>query len=160
MDDQSIVGSLWERTKDALTEYGLRFGAYCRKIANNILHNADDANECVNETWLKAWNAIPLAMPVRLGAFLGRGAVDAGLNELADIPVPEESDEGENARAINSFLRFEPPGNDDIFIKRYWYLADVNKISTEYGCSGSKISSLLFRMRRRLKAKLESDGLM
>ena len=178
MDDSLIVDLFWQRSEDALTVCADRFGAYCRMIAVNVLHSGEDADECVNETWLRAWNAIPPAKPTLLRAFLGKitrniainqynaahaqkrgGAVEIALDELADIPAPQ-ADDGDITRAINAFLRSEPERNADIFIKRYWYLQSVKDIAAEYGHSENKIASLLFRMRGRLKTKLESEGLM
>ncbi|MDR0197783.1 MAG: sigma-70 family RNA polymerase sigma factor [Oscillospiraceae bacterium] len=179
MDDSEIIELFRRRSEDALTECGNRFGTYCRTIANNILGNVSDADECVNETWFKAWNAIPPAKPERLKAFLGKitrnialdryesarakkrggGMVEIALEELADIPAPE-SDEGEITAVINAFLRSEPAENADIFVKRYWYLRSVKAIAAEYGYNENKVTSLLLRMRGRLKQKLESEGLM
>ena len=179
MEDNVIVELFWQRSEDALTECGNKFGAYCRTIAQNILNNVSDADECVNDTWLRAWNAIPPAKPTRLAAFLGKitrnlaldryeayraqrrgsGNVEIALEELADIPAPEASDE-EITESINHFLRTEPPENADIFVKRYWHLQSVKEIAAEHGYSESKTASLLFRMRGRLKLKLESEVLM
>jgi RNA polymerase sigma-70 factor (ECF subfamily) len=179
MDDNTIVGLFWQRSEDALTECGSKFGAYCRTIANNILRSDSDADECINETWLKAWNAIPPAKPTRLKAFLGKitrnialdryeaahaqkrggGVVEIALDELAEIAAPVASD-GEITHAINVFLHAEPPENTDIFVKRYWYLQSIKEIAAAYGYSENKIASLLLRMRGRLKQKLESEGLM
>jgi RNA polymerase sigma-70 factor (ECF subfamily) len=180
MDDNAIVGLFWRRSEDALAAVAERFGAYCRRIADNILRNGDDADECVNEAWLRAWNAIPPAKPAQLRAFLGKitrnialdryeaahsqkrggGAVEIALDELADIAIPSDAEEGEITRAINDFLRSEPPENADVFVKRYWYLQSVKEIAARYGYGESKITSMLFRMRGRLKQKLESEGLM
>ena len=178
MQDNAIVNLFWQRSEDALTECERSFGAYCRTIALNILHNNEDANECVNETWLRAWNAIPPAKPDKLKAFLGKiarnlafdryeaahtqkrkGAFEIALDELAEISAPEQADEGEITRVINAFLRSEPTDHADIFIKRYWYLVSVKEIAAETGYTESKTVSLLFRMRGRLKAKLKSEGL-
>lgn len=178
MDDSKIVDLFWQRSEDALTACADRFGVYCRTIALNVLNNVEDADECVNETWLKAWNAIPPAKPTKLRAFLGKitrniainrynaahaqkrgGAIEGALDELTDIPAPQ-ADEGEIISVINSFLCAEPERNADIFIKRYWYLQSIKDISTEYGWSENKVASLLFRMRGRLKAKLKSEGLL
>jgi RNA polymerase sigma-70 factor (ECF subfamily) len=179
MDDSLIVDLFWQRSEDALTECAGRFGAYCRKIAVNILNSGEDADECVNETWLKAWNAIPPAKPTRLNAFLGKitrniainrynaahaqkraDTVEVALDELADIPAPQVSEDGEITRVINAFLRAEPERNADIFIKRYWYVQSAKDIAAEYRDSENKIAALLFRMRGRLKSKLESEGFM
>ncbi|GHU49068.1 hypothetical protein FACS1894127_1280 [Clostridia bacterium] len=179
MDDNTIIGLFWQRSEDALTIAAEQFGAYCRKIADNILQSGCDADECVNETWLKAWNAIPPAKPTILKAFLGKitrnialdrydatqtqkrggGAVEIALDELAEIPAPSV-EEGEITRAINDFLRLEPSENADIFVKRYWYVQSVKEIAAEYGYGENRIASLLFRMRGRLKEKLEREGLM
>ena len=179
MDDNGIIELFWQRSEDALAECGNKFGGYCRTIARNILYNDGDADECVNDTWLRAWNAIPPARPTMLRAFLGKIArnlaldrvdaarsqkrggdnVEIALEELADIPAPETDDE-EIAQTINGFLRSESAENADIFVKRYWYLHSVKEIAAEYVYKENKIASLLFRMRGRLKQKLESEGLM
>ena len=180
MDDTAIIELFWQRSEDALTECKAKFGAYCRVVACNILHNSDDADECLNDVLLRVWNAIPPARPAMLKSFLakitrnlaldrfeaahsqkrGGGNMEVALEELADIPVPDQTDDGGLTRAINAFLRSEPPENADIFLKRYWYLHSIGEISAEYGYSESKTTSLLFRMRGRLKQKLESEGMM
>ncbi|MDR0381331.1 MAG: sigma-70 family RNA polymerase sigma factor [Oscillospiraceae bacterium] len=129
MDDKTIIALFRQRSEDALAEVSKKFGGYCRRIAVNILRNREDADECVNETWFRAWNAIPPACPAKLTAFLGRitrnlaldryeashaqkrggGEVALALEELADLAAPEQADEGEITRAINAFLRKEPP---------------------------------------------------
>ncbi|MDR3206926.1 MAG: hypothetical protein LBT60_01200 [Oscillospiraceae bacterium] len=82
MDDERIVELFWQRSEDALTACGGKFGAYCRRIADNILRDDGDAEECVNETWLKAWNTIPPARPARLKAFLGKITRNAALDRF------------------------------------------------------------------------------
>ena len=178
MDDGMIVDLFWQRSEDALTMCTESFSAYCRMIAVNVLHNSEDAEECVNETWMRAWNAIPPAKPTFLRAFLGKitrniainrynaahtqkrgGAVEIALEELSDIPAPQ-ADEGEITSVINNFLHSEPKQNADIFIKRYWYLQTIKDIAAEYRYSETKVASLLFRMRGRLKSILKSEGLM
>jgi RNA polymerase sigma-70 factor (ECF subfamily) len=180
MDDNAIVELFWQRSEDALSECISRFGSYCRKIAANILYSGDDADECVNETWLRAWNAIPPAKPSVLRAFLGKitrnialnrvaashaqkrggGATELALEELAEIAAPARLEEGEITAAINDFLETEPEESADIFVKRYWYLQSIKEIAAEYRYSESKVTSILFRQRGRLKEKLESEGLM
>ena len=180
MDDDGIVDLFWQRSEDALAECKTKFGGYCRMIAKNILHDDGDADECVNDTLFRAWNAIPPAKPSKLRAFLGKitrnlalnryeaahsqkrggGNMELALEELADIPAPERTDDGELTKAINAFLRSEAPENAAIFLKRYWYLQSVKEIAVKYGYSESKIASLLFRMRGRLKQRLESEDLL
>jgi len=86
--------------------------------------------------------------------------MEMALEEISDIPVADTADDGELTKAINAFLRCEPLENSDIFLKRYWHLQSVKEIAAEYGFSVNKTASLLFRMRGRLKKKLESEGLM
>jgi RNA polymerase sigma-70 factor (ECF subfamily) len=179
MDDDAIVELFWQRSEDALSACADTFGAYCRRIADNILRDGGDADECVNETWLRAWNAIPPARPARLKAFLGKitrnlaldrydaahtqsrggGAVSIALDELAELSAPT-APQGEITAAINAFLRGQPRKNADIFIRRYWYFDSVRELAARYGYSESKTASLLFRMRARLREKLESEDLM
>ena len=179
MDDNEIIELFWRRSEDALTECGNRYGGYCRTIAKNILNNDGDADECVNDTWFRAWNAIPPAKPSRLKALLakitrnialdryenahsqkrGGGNIEMALDELAEIPALE-AENGEITKAIDRFLSSEPAENADIFVKRYWYLQSIKEIAAEYGFNENKITSLLFRMRKRLKQILESEGLM
>jgi RNA polymerase sigma-70 factor (ECF subfamily) len=179
MDDKDIIELFWQRSEDALTQCGNKFGRYCQAVAHNILNNDRDAEECVSDTWLRAWNAIPPARPAQLKAFLakitrnlaldryeaahtqkrGGGAVEIALEELADIPAPAV-EEGEITKVINDFLHAELRENADIFVKRYWYLKSLKEIAAEYGYSESKTASLLSRMRGRLKERLEEEGLM
>ena len=178
MDESLIVDLLWRRSEDALTMCANQFGAYCHRIAMNVLHNGDDADECVNETWLKVWNAIPPAKPTKLRAFIGKvtrniainrynsdhaqkraRTVETAVDELADIPAPQ-ADDNEITHIINAFLRAEPERSADIFIKRYWYLESVKGIAVEYGWSENRVAALLFRMRERLKLKIEREGLI
>ena len=178
--DQTVVNMFWQRSEEAITRCEALYGAYCQTIAYNILRSVQDAKECVNETWLKAWNAIPPARPRSLKTYLGRisrnlaldryekahakkrggGEVDIALEELASLQAPETSEEGEIARIINGFLHQVPAEHGDMFVKRYWYLMTVKEIACQYDCSTSKVTSILFRMRRRLRLNLESEGLM
>ena len=180
MDDYDIVELFWQRSEDALIECKTKFGGYCRIIAKNILHDDGHTDECINDMLLRVWNAIPPEKPQHLKAFLakvirnlaldryaathtqkrGGGSMEVALEELADIPAPESIEEGEITQSINTFLHSEPPENADIFIKRYWYLCSIKEIAIEYKYSESKVSSLLLRMRGRLKQLLESENLL
>ncbi|MDR0935418.1 MAG: RNA polymerase sigma factor [Oscillospiraceae bacterium] len=178
--ETEIIDLFLKRSEDALSVATEKFGSYCRKIAENILHSGGDAEECVNETWLKAWNSIPPMKPRSLKAFLGKitrnialdrweaahtqkrggGVVEIALDELAEFALPEDADGGEITRVINEFLHAEPQENSDIFVKRYWYLQNIKAIAAEYGYGENKVTSLLFRMRGRLKQKLESEDIV
>jgi RNA polymerase sigma-70 factor (ECF subfamily) len=179
MDDNAIIDLFWRRSEDALTECQSRYGTYCRTIAKRILASEHDADECVNDTWLRAWNAIPPSRPNRLSAFLGKitrnlaldryesahaekrggGVVEIALEELGEL-TNITANEGEITSVINAFLRNEKPEHANIFVKRYWHLREIRDIADEYNHSESKITSLLFRMRTRLKRRLENEGLI
>ena len=82
MEDAAIVALYWARDEQALAETAAKFGAYCRKIADNILHSAHDVEECENDTWLAAWNSMPDNRPARLAPYLGRITRNLALDRL------------------------------------------------------------------------------
>lgn len=182
MEDMEIVALFWGRSQQALVETAGKYGAYCRTIANNILHDPQDAEECENDAYTAAWNAIPPAKPLRLAAFLGRltrnialdrldyhraqkrnGEQQAMLDELEEcIPASggvEETWQGEETvRLIDAFLAREGRESRVAFVRRYWYADPVGEIAGAMGLSQSKVKSMLFRTRKRLKAYLEQEG--
>ena len=185
MEDKQIIDLYWNRAEKAIEETTQKYGNYCRAIAYNILHNKEDAEECVNDTCLQAWNSIPPKRPEHLAIYLGKitrnlalnrlkyysaekrgnGQVDLVLSELeecisAGTSVEQQMDEAFLTRAIETFLYSQPPENRNIFIRRYWYLASVKEIANSYGMSESKVISLLYRMRKKLKIFLEKEGII
>lgn len=185
MKDEEIIELYWERDEKAIAASADKYGSYCRSISYNILHNEEDTQECVNDTWLKAWKSIPPRRPERLSAYLGkitrnlslnrfkqynaekRGGGQTGLvlSELEDC-IPAENDieqaieEMVLVKALNQFLRAQPRQKRNIFIRRYWYLSSIRTIASAYDMSESKVASLLFRMRNELKAHLEREGIL
>lgn len=182
MEDERITGLFFERNEDALNESRIKYGAYCRKIAYNILESSEDAEEIVSDTLFKAWNAIPPARPDRLGAYLGRIARNLALNrwesrrarckgwdetaritdELeiclpSGITVESESDERTLCSLINSFLETLPKETRVVFVRRYWYMHQVKEISRACGISESKTKMLLLRTRNSLKDFLDRE---
>ena len=185
MEDQQIINLFWERSENAIVAIEEKYGSYCRKIADGILQNKEDAEECVNEMYLSAWNSIPPDRPDCLAAYLGRitrnlslnrvkyhsaqkrgaGQHDLVLSELEDcIPaetnVEQEMDRRLLVKAIEDFLWKQPPQKRNIFVRRYWYLTPIKEIGKVYGMSESKIATLLFRMRKELKGYLEKEGIL
>ena len=189
MEDKQIVDLYWKRDERAISESDAKYGAFCARIAMHILDNAQDAEECVNDTYLKAWNAIPPTRPVKLGAFLGRItrnlSIDrykakktakrgdslflVSLDELSEC-IPDGStgfgsgfdDETEARRigeCINRFLRKLPAESRDVFICRYFYSDPIGEIARRFGLSESKVKSMLHRARGKLKKFLESEGI-
>ena len=185
MDDIKIIDLYWERSESAIDETALKYGNYCTKIAMNILQNREDSEECVNDTYLKVWDAIPPQRPTKLSAFLGRitrnlsfnrytarstqkrGGTDIELllSELEEcIPsvssVEADYEAGQTARIIDAFLASAKPGNRIIFVRRYWYADSITEIASHFDMSESKVKSILFRTRNKLKDYLEKEGVV
>ncbi len=184
MEDGEIVALYWERDDKAIFESDAKYGHNCRMIAHNILHNQEDTEECVNDTWLGAWHAMPPHRPEKLKFFLGRitrnlsfnkvksktaakrdnGELPAVLDELYDcIPSPNtvegEIEVRELERQINRFLNSLPERSCNVFVRRYWYVETIAEISERYDMTSSNIKVILFRTRSKLKDYLEKEGI-
>ena len=183
MKDNEILDLYWNRDESAIKLTADTYGKYCYSVAYNILHNNEDAEECLNDTWVNAWNSIPPHRPNRLSTFLGKitrniainrykqmntqkrgeGQVDIALNELegclsSQMDVEQMADEMVLTEAIDRFLRMQPRTERNIFIGRYWHLYSITELAKVYNMSESKITSMLFRMRNKLKIHLEKEG--
>ena len=184
MEDSEIVSLFWKRSERAVAEAAGKYGAYCRGIALRVLGSAEDSEECVNDTWLRAWEAIPPQRPERLGAFLGKitrnlalnrlrqagaekrggGQTAAALEELSDcLPAPggvERSlEDRELAALLDRFLEGLRPEARRLFVLRYWYLYPVKELAQQLGHSESMVKMSLLRSRGRLKKLLEKEEL-
>ena len=184
MEDSRIIELYFERSEQAIAETASKYGNYCTVIARNILYSQEDAEECVNDTWLNAWNAIPPTRPSRLAAFLGKitrnlalnlyerfhakkrgeGQTALALDELAECvadssTVEAEVELRELAGAINGFLAGLPAETRRIFVLRYWYLYPVREIAERLGRGESMIKMNLLRTRNQLKEYLEREGI-
>lgn len=183
MEDRDIIALYLERNQEAIAETEKKYGRYCYAIAYNILYNAEDAEESVNDALMNAWNSIPPHTPTVLSAFLGkltryvslkkwryartqkRGGGETALayEELSDcIPggksVEEELQEKELAEMIDRFLDELPAVERRLFICRYWYFDDISTISKQFGFSSSKVKSMLHRIRKKLLSSLSEEG--
>ena len=183
MEDAQIVSLYWQRNPDAISETDLKYGKYCSTIAWNICHNHEDADECVNDTWLRAWNAMPDKKPAFLSPFLGkitrnlalnrleaasrkkRGGteVDLALEELEEVIASDENLEAqiehkELEAAINRFLAGLNDTERRVFLGRYWYLMPVTELSDRTAFSQSKVKSMLYRTRMKLRTYLSEEG--
>ena len=146
MDDNGIIRLYWERDSQAIKATSEKYGHYCKTIARNILNSEEDAEECVNDTYLCAWNSMPPHWPEQLSTYLGKltrnlafnrykrshagkrsgGETALILDELAgcvsDIDDVEQTvDRQELIEAVNSFVRSLPAGKRNLFVRRYWY---------------------------------------
>ncbi|MCL2084196.1 MAG: sigma-70 family RNA polymerase sigma factor [Oscillospiraceae bacterium] len=185
MDDNIIIDLFWQRTETAIAEVSQKYAGYCHSIAYRILQSSEDADECVNDTWLRAWNAIPPARPNRLSAFLGKitrnlslnryeksnagkrggGVMEIALSELEDCIPDRMSVEGEIegnriTEMIDRFLDAMPKQSRDVFVQRYWYLSTIADISADLGIGENSVKSILFRARAKLKQLLEKEGVL
>ena len=183
MEDEKIIELYFSRTENAIFETEKKFGKYLLKIANNILFDPEDSKECVNDTYLRAWDIIPPQKPEKLSLFLGkitrRLAIDIfrkkhtekrgnseyalSLSEL-DECIPDgfsaesEFEKKELLKSINGFLELLSDENRKIFICRYFYSDSIKEIASFFGTSESKIKSSLFRSRKALKEHLLKEG--
>ncbi len=184
MEDSKIIELYMRRSEQAISETSKKYGRYCHYIAYSILHNDEDAEECVNDTYLRAWNAIPSNHPNQLQTFLGKitrnlslnkleklsaekrgsGQLTLILDELAEcIPVNKDTEHNIESMVIkdilNHFLGRLPAETRKIFVRRYWYMSSVKEIADEYGLSESKVTVTLFRTRKKLRTILEKEGI-
>ena len=184
MEDSAIIDLYWAREERALSETDTKYGGYCRSIAHNILRNREDTEECVSDTWLHAWNAMPPQRPSILSSFLGRitrnlsfdrcrwqnaemrGVVllPLALDELSEcFPAPGRVEQALEARelaeAIDRFLRTLPERECSIFLRRYWYVDSVPEIAARYGMTESKVKMQLSRTKEKLRLFLEQEGI-
>ena len=182
MEDAKIIELYWVRSETAIAETASKYGSFLHSIAWNILRSQGDAEECVNDTYLRTWNAIPPAQPSAFRAWLGRivrnlsldrwkeartqksggDEMELLLGELdACIPEPHgterQLEDQEIADLIGRFLRSLPSEQRIMFLKRYWYGEDLAAIAAAMGCKPSKVKSSLYRMRNALRAYLERE---
>lgn len=182
MEDQGIVYLYLQRSQQALLETKNKYGAYCKAIARNILSNYSDIEECENDTYLAAWNAIPPNKPRKLSVFLGRITRNIALDKygyntakkrnrefeviLTELEgclaspdtVETEYEAGEVAILINQFLYKTDEQARNLFIRRYWYSDSIEDLSLRFHMSSSKVKSILFRTRNKLRDYLDQEG--
>lgn len=184
MEDAQILELYFARSERAIGETQKKYGGYCYQIAENILHNRQDAEESVSDTWLSAWNSIPPQRPDIFSAFLGKitrnlaidrwrksrafrrggGEIALALEELQGCVSGSGSLENEFIRretmeSIRSFLTGLPTVERNVFLCRYWYLDSTEEIAEKSGFSQTKVRSMLHRIRGKLDAHLREEGL-
>lgn len=185
MKDDHIIELYFARSENAIKETDKKYGSYCAYIAENILHNSQDSEECVNDTYLRAWGSIPPKRPQSLRTYLGkitrglainrykalcakkRGgtSTDIVLSEL-EMCIPSTAsvegaiDEALLVKSIETFLKGQSTQNRNIFLRRYWYCDAISTIAEDFSMSESKVTSILFRQRVKLKEYLEKEGIL
>ena len=181
MEDNKIIALYFERSEDAIAESQAKYGKYCYKIAKNILSSHEDAEECVSDTWIKAWGVIPPQKPKRLSAFFGTitrnlalnrmesffaekrgGVILPILDELLEILSADGEDEEVDAivmkEAINTFLASLPTQVRKIFLQRYWYVRSVKEIARDFNLTENHVRVILHRTRSDFKTHLANQG--
>ncbi len=183
MDDAKIVQLYWDRNEQAIPATADKYGNYCTAIARNILSNHEDAEECVNDTYLNAWNSMPPHRPSILSTFLGKITRNLSLNrcrrntadkrggsqatvvldEIAEFvsnkdSVEQEVDRKELVRTIDTFLSTLSAEKRGIFVRRYWYFDTTADIASRFGMTENAISVTLHRLRRKLHNHLLERG--
>ena len=180
MEDQQIIGLLFQRSETAIFALQQKFGGLCRSIISNILPDNRDVEECVSDTYLRVWNSIPPQHPARLDSYVARIARNVALDrydyntasmrnsgltiafeELA-LYLPSrgvETDGAEFRSFINHFLRGLPKASRMMFIRRYWYGESIAQIASAFEYSEEKVKSSLFRTRSKLRQAMIKEGI-
>lgn len=185
MEDLQIVELYWERDPQAIARSKEKYGIYCFSVADHILHNWADSEECVNDTWLNAWNRMPPHRPSALRMFLakitrrlafnrfkaysaqkrGGGSLPLVLDELAEC-VGDETDVEDSyiakelGECVQKFVLALPAREGDIFVRRYFFTETVSEIAQGYGLSPNHVSVILSRTRDKLRRHLEKEGFL
>ena len=179
MEDTNIVALYWERNQQAIVESSRKYGSFCGGMARNILGNPEDAEECVNDTWHRAWDTIPPQRPVSLRAYLGRivrnlsidrwrrsraqkrgEGMELMLSELEDclpggVTPQQELENREITKALEGWLDTLTGEERSLFLRRYWYGTGVGELASLWGCTPNRMAQRLFKLRKSLRVYLQ-----
>ena len=182
MEDSKIIELFWERNEFALSAVSEKYGHYCAAVARNMLGNEEYVEECVNDTLMELWEAIPPNRPKHLLAFIseitrnnalnavkwqktqkrGGGEFSAVLDELYDVAsdysVEKIAEQREIMEAVNSFLEQLPERKQKVFVLRYWHCCSVSDIAQIVGMSEANVYNVLKRVRKKLLEHLKKEG--
>lgn len=179
MEDKQNVQLYWQRQEAAITESRRQYGGMLDGIAYGILQNREDSEECVNDTYLRAWDSMPPQQPRSLGAYLGRITRNLSINrfyknhaqkrgsgtpmsELSDcVPAPQsveqQVDAHRLAEVLRAWLSALPPEERGLFLRRYWFAESLDTLAAACGTTPNKLAGRLFRLRRKLRTTLEQE---
>ena len=182
MNDQAIVQKFWDRDENAINDSKKQYEDYWLYIANNVLHNRQDAEECLNDALLAAWKSIPPQKPENLKTYLGKlireiainrwkkntrqkripSEITQSLDEIAEMvsggDFEEEIEQAELSREISRFLFSIDETKRNVFIRRYWHYDSIESICQRYGFGKSKVLMMLKRTRDDLARHLKKEG--
>ncbi len=177
MDDKAIIALFWQRSERAIPELTGKYGRLVLSVAMNILHSAQDSEECVNDGCLGMWNSLPPERPTILPAYFTalvrnaalklyryrnakkRCAIMCELSDLVGEAQPTESESGEITRVLNKFLESLDKNSRLLFMRRYYLGMSVEKAALTLGITGNNASVKLSRLRAKLRKMLESEGI-
>ena len=181
LPDEEIVNLYFDRSEEAIAACQVKYGKSCHTVAYNILRSDEDAEECVNDTWLRAWNSIPPERPTRLGAWLStvtrrlaltryekktaakrNGGMETSLEELSECVTAGSltiADEVALSEAINGFLASLPTRTRMIFMRKYWYMDSIADIAKALGMGESAVKVTLHRTREKFRKHLAKEGI-
>ncbi|MGM9601862.1 MAG: RNA polymerase sigma factor [Faecousia sp.] len=182
MEDREILDLYWQRDEQAIHQTEQRYGERLQGISYRIVGNLPDAQECVNDTYLQAWNTIPPQRPNYFFSFLAKicryislGRLDwnnaakrkadvVSLTDEMELCIPDECRSREmDAKALGQmltrFLKAQRESARNVFLRRYFYMDSISEIAARYGYSESKVKSMLYRTRSKLYEYLKSEGM-
>lgn len=184
MEDSGIIDLYFARDERAIAETETKYGSYCFAVANNMLCCREDSEECVSDTWLTAWNAMPPERPDVLRLFLARitrnhalnryksknaekrggGQLPLVLDELAEVVAGSDTESAVDAAAlrdaVNRFLGTLPERDRNVFIRRCFFTEDMTTVAKKCGISKNYAQVSLHRTREKLRAYLKSEELL
>lgn len=177
MEDYDIIALYFDRNERAIRETEDKYGEFCHGVAMRILGNRQDAEECVSDTYLRTWNAIPPQRPSSLKAFLGKitrnlsidrlrhkhisrhdSDLEIMLSELEPYLPAREEEESALTELLDGFLSGLEPPERQLFMGRYWHGYSVNRLADHYGMTPNAVSLRLHRTREKLRNYLEKGG--
>lgn len=187
MEDSDIINLFNIRSEEAVSKVKEKYGKLCYSVAFNILQNEEDAEECVGDLYINLWNAIPPSSPSNFKAYVCKSVRNLALQRLryneaekrnnkntlslSELKAKEadkginysdnikDYDDNRTGRIISDFLRTQKPELREVFIRRYWFMDSVEKIAKDCSYSESKVKSMLFRTREKLKKHLRKEGI-
>lgn len=182
MDDVMIIELYFARNEQAIHETDIKYGKLCFKVANNVLGNDEDSQECVNDTYLSVWNTIPPTRPDNFAAFICKIVRNLSLKKLdynlakkrnSNVPVSfseleeilpdnridSDIEDEEIGKLISAFLRKEKADSRNVFIRKYYFFDSVSDIAGRYSFTESKVKNMLYHTRNKLREYLKKEGI-
>lgn len=178
MQDNQIIDLYFARDEQAIAYSEAKYGGYCLTVSMNILGSLPDAEECVNDTWLGAWQTMPPKRPNCLRSYLGKITRNLSIDRLRflhsakrnidltvameelqeSIPLPDDTKDEVLCELIDAFLEKQTTPDRKLFVARYWYGMGVAQLAKQYNMRPNTVSKKLGRMRAELKIHLSQGG--